>query len=364
MNVNFTKLISSAAAVLAVGSSAYAQQKSCAPTPAPCCFEQGYEICNDKFPAAYNASARIDVQCSWDFFATASFIYWHADQESMDLAFPYDVTGFPHHDEILVQKFEYKPGFKVGLGMDFDHDNWVGFVEYTWFHQETSLGTADAPAGRSWAMTSWYNNFLDHISTVKSEWKANLEILDATLSRPYYQGRKLTILPFAGLRGAWIRQNLRIEATSTEQGMTVNPIVSHNRSQSWAVGPRAGLQAHWLLGWGFRMEGDVSGSLLYTRYTKVSHIEDAGTGSSLGSLSYHDYNTLRPMADMGIGFGWGSYFDRQNYHFDLLATYDFNVMWGQNMMRQVTNIVNGHLTSSAAGDLHLQGLTVTARFDF
>jgi len=358
MNVNFTKLISSAAAVLAVGSSAYAQQKAAAPMPASsCCFEQGYELCNDKFPAAYNAAARVDVQCSWDFFVTGSFIYWHVDQDAMDLAYPY--AGGVAVGTVLDQKFDYKPGFKVGLGVNFDHDNWVGFVEYTWFHQKTDLGTTVAPDGDTWHTTSWFDA-RTNVTAISSKWKTNLDILDATLSRPYYQGRKLTILPFAGLRGAWIRQNLKIDATTD-----ATDYYSKNHSHSWAVGALAGVQAHWLLGWGFRFEGDVSGSVLYTRYTKVSTNEYNTVGTSFGNLNLHGYNTVRPMAGLTAGFGWGSYFDRQNYHFDLLATYDFNVLWSQNMMRHAANLANSASGIAAQpADLHLQGVTVTARFDF
>jgi hypothetical protein len=359
MNVTLTKLISSAAAVLAVGSTSYAQQKSCAPTPAPCCFEQGYEICNDKFPAAYNAAARIDVQCSWDLFATASFLYWYADQEAMDLALPIQGTV---NGQVLIQDFDFKPGFKVGLGVNFDHDNWVGFVEYTWFHQTNKTGLTEAPADTSW-LPSWFQS-RSSISnpTVGSQWRLNMDIVDATLSRPFYQGRKLTVLPFGGLRGAWIRQNMKVEALQPA-GVEIEAatFLSKNHSHSWAVGPRAGFQAHWMLGWGFRIEGDAAASLLFTRYTKVTHNETEDDVSNVYA-SFHDYNTVRPMADMGIGFGWGSYFDRQNYHFDLVATYDFNVMWGQNMMRELAMQTNG--IAFEAADLHLQGLTATARFDF
>jgi hypothetical protein len=69
------------------------------------------------------------------------------------------------------------------------------------------------------------------------------------------------------------------------------------------------------------------------------------------------------MAGMGLGLCWGSHFDCQNYHFDLLATYDFNVLWGQNMIRCAANQGQSYAGLQPA-DLHLQGLTVTARFDF
>jgi len=355
------KFICATTALLAVSTLSYAQQKSsCAPTPpTPCCFEQGHEICNDKTPAAYNASARIDVQCSWDVFVTGSFIYWHVDQDAMDIAYP--LYEDESSDKIFVQNFDYKPGFKVGIGANFGHDQWVGLLEYTWLHQSTT-GSKTAFDDTAWEMTSWMaitqTSPAKDYDRVEGKWHANFDILDATLSRPFYQGRYLTILPFGGLRGAWIRQNLKIEADNSSY---VN--ISHNHSRCWAVGPRVGFQAHWLLGCGFRFEGGASASALFTRYTKVTN-NCSSNGATYSYMAFKDYNTVRAMADIGVGLGWGSYFDRQNYHFDLLAAYDFNILWNQNMMREVCNIRTYYGTSSSAGDLHLHGLTATARFDF
>jgi len=359
------KFVCSAAAILAA-SSVMSAQPMPASKQAPCCFEQGYEICNDKYPAAYNAPARIDVQCSWDIFATASFIYWHVDQEAMELAVPAitDVVTLMQ-GEYLVQDFDYKPGFKVGLGVNFGHDNWVGFVEYTWLHQTTDTGTSTVPSDADyWNVASWFNDPLEP-TTVGSKWRMNMDLLDATLSRPFYQGRKLIILPFGGLRGAWIRQNMKVQAVVPPAGEQIpaENMLSRNHSHNWAVGPRAGLKAHWLLGCGFRFEGDAAASLLYTRFTKVTHVESVN-GVTGAFSSFKDYGTVRPMADMGVGIGWGSYFDRQNYHFDLLATYDFNVMWGQNMLPKASSVAAIYGDNSEAADLHLHGLTVTARFDF
>jgi len=332
MSMNFEKMLMQSAAIVALCSCAYANPGESITQSAPMQNQsmQANDAC-DKLPAAYNAPARIDVQCSWDFFLSASFTYWQADQEAMDLAYP--TAG----GNVMTQEIEYKPGFKVAMGMDFDYDNWVGSVEYTWFRSATKSHYVGAYTG---------TNFLDHaLTNFHSSWKANIDLVDVMMSRPYYQGKKLTILPFGGLRAAFIRQNLHMN--------DANPAFnSAYKSHSWAVGPRGGLQAHWLLGCGFRVEGDLSGSLLFTQYD-VSN----------GTVHFDDYNTLRPMADMGVGLGWGSYLDKQNYHLDLLATYDFNVMFGQNMMRALAEIGNTG-TSFEPAALHLQGLTLSARFDF
>lgn len=352
MNLKFTKLISSATTVLAMGASAYADTNCCPPPKCcPVACDQGYELNEKCFPAAYNAAARFDVQNCWDFFVSGSFIYWNASQDGMDLAHQVVAgTMASTGGSVLVQKSEYKPGFKVAIGMDFDYDNWVGAVEYTWFRSKTHKSGESLGAGTSWMLHAW---FPPHAlaSEVSSEWKLNMDILDATLSRPFYQGRMLTITPYTGLRAAWIRQNLEVEGFE---------LASHNHSQSWSIGPVAGMQSRWLLGSGFRIEGDVGGNILYTRYTKVSNRVD---GVISHPLDQHDRSTLRPGASMGLGLGWGSYLDCQNYHLDILASYDFNVFSGQNVMRDLVDGV-GEGDTAATGGLYLHGLTATVRFDF
>lgn len=379
MKVNLTNMISSAAVVLATTSSAFAQHSKSnqmKDNGCPCPpFEQGMPLTQcENFPAAYNASARTEVRCSWDVFLTGTFLYWYVGQEGMDTGYNTAIansTLLPPNDGLKVaQKGGYKPGFKVGLGADFDFDHWVGYLEYTWMHASTSQSTNAGSDSRGTAVIdlgTWYNRqtgtATDHTATgLSSKWKVNLDMLDAMLRRPYYEGRNLTITPFAGARAIWLRQNFRLSATATNAPQ--NPAVSHNNSKSWGLGPRAGMQGHWQLGLGFRLEGDASASLLYQRYTKVAHSEDAIVAGTIGPVvKYKNYGALRPIADMGLGIAWGSYLDCQNYYLDFAANYDFMVMWGQNMMRHLVDDLN-YGVDGAPAELFYHGLTFTVRFDF
>ena len=379
MNANLTNLISSAVAVLAMTSSAFAQHSKqgqkmkdngCPCTP----FEQGLPLTNcENFPPAYNQAARTEVRCSWDVFLTGSFLYWFVGQEGMDIGYNTALDGatlLPPNDGLKVgQKGQFKPGFKVGIGADFDLDKWVGYLEYTWLHGTTSQSLNSGTDTRGQAVIvlgTWYNQQLTNADStaadVSSRWRINLDLLDGTMSRPYYQGRNLTIVPFSGVRAAWIRQNFRLSATTTNA--PDNPVVSHNTSKSWALGPRAGMLGNWQLGWGFRLKGDASASLLYQRYTKVTHSEDPLVAGTIGPVvKYKNYGALRPMADMGLGIGWGSYLDCQNFYLDIEAKYDFILMWSQNMMRHLVDDYNYGVDGQAA-DLFYNGLTVNVRFDF
>jgi hypothetical protein len=153
--MKYTIMIATAAALLQTG---YAQDevaavpqcakpkseckpKVCKPVcekkPDPCCppvcFEQGHEIAPNCIPPAYNQSAMYKLDCSYDTFATMSFIYWDVMQGGMDIALPWEATVDMFYDywhsaagnAVLFQKSEYTPGFQIGVGWSGAKDSWL-----------------------------------------------------------------------------------------------------------------------------------------------------------------------------------------------------------------------------------------------
>ena len=105
-------------------------------------------------------------------------------------------------------------------------------------------------------------------------------------------------------------------------------------------------------------------SLLFTQFTKVAHFvsnfdEDVGAAP----FAITNYNCVRAMAEGNLGFGWGQYLYRNLYHIDLSATYDFNFLWGQNMLKYMVNL-NGFGRGASPYDLLMHGLTINGRFNF
>lgn len=333
----------------------------------PCaCLEQGMGLPTEKkcFPAAYNAPASIATSCSWDFDVFASFLYWHVSQEDMDIA--HAAMSATQVGAVAYQNFDYKPGFKLGVGFDTNYDDWVGWVEYTWMHQTTSSSYSPpaqtSGATGSWASQDWFINYLAVLGSpnglVSSSWKMNLDMLDAVFSRPYYQGTQLTMSPYAGLRSLWLRQRLKVNLA-----ITASPGFAYaiNQSHAWSIGPVGGMMGHWLIGQGLRFEGNAGGSLLYMQYTSVGH-KELDSGTTVLTAGTSDLNALRPTTEFGVGLGWGSYYSCQQFYFDVSARYDFMVLWNQNVLRQLVGNLAGY--TEGPGNLYLHGLTVSARFDF
>ncbi len=300
-----------------------------------------------------------------------------AYEDGLDLAVSTTELGTlllaPRNGSFLFQETDFKPGFKVGLGVDLRHDDWSAFVEYAWFRSTTSMSSSapgDARGGVGvWLFSNWFNRQNNVAATaLSSEWTLDMDIIDAALSRPYYQGTHLIFAPIGGFRAQLIRQKLNIDAeifTSSEATPPLNA-TSISQSDSWAVGPRVGFLGEWHLDCGFRFVGDMAGCLLYTRYTKASNSQSpTTTAMNAGEVSAHftDYDTVRAASDFTVGLGWGRYVNCRKYHFDLLATYDFQIFWDENMMRQIADtLADG--TGHAPSNLYLQGLTVRTQLDF
>jgi hypothetical protein len=351
-------------------------------------FHQGEDSLEDTCRPTYNYPANVGMKDHFGGFVTASYLYWFAGQEGMDLATTatfVEASGsvIPSQEQStsVFQNFKYSSGYKVGLGYNFNnYDNWMVRLDFTSLHEKSSQSVLapQTPTSAPGAIvlitdevlyfTSW---FFQNAATsqaiaaekLSSSWHLGLDLLDGVASRPYYQGKSLTISPFGGLRAAFIKQSLHISADSILNLLPPSePVNSHNKSHSWGLGPRGGLEAHWLVGSGFRLQGNMGASLLFTRYTKVTHKEDPITLTYPVSYGFKNYNCLRPMAEMNLGLGWLHYFGKC-VALDLSATYDFNYLWGQNMMRNL-NDLNIIGTNAAANNLYLHGLTVSAALSF
>lgn len=334
----------------------------------------------DCYPGIYNVPANVDLACGWDVSATGSFIYWRASQDFMDSAFSaeFGLLGPSPAGKAanLYPSFGYHPGFKVGIGAESVFDHWNLTLDYTWLHQKTTNSTGSLPAAvavgdRVWIPKDWFNSLdvrlpSQQAAQVENKWKMHLDMLDLTASLPFYEAPEIVIYHMGGVRGLWVRQNYNVEAVLAN-ALGSAPVLSQNSSKCWSVGPLVGIAGYSLFKWGFRVQGETKFSMLYTRYTTLTHEEnDQGFGdiaAIAGSMA--TYGCIRPTSELGLGIGWGSYFGKTRYHADFSATYDFTILWSQNMMRQtVGSLADTYGYANMAGNLYLHGLTVDARLNF
>ena len=326
-------------------------------------FDQGHPVQEYQMRDAYNAPARINVSNPWNVFVQGTFLYWQPLQENMSLGVHYEVVNLVSQGHIITMDFDWDPAFKVALGFHFNHDDWTLFGEYTRFH---STNTKIEHLNTNWQMHGdrvWWPITYYAAETIYGKWQLEMDLIDLLLARSYYLGTNLLLMPYCGLRIALIDQKLYGYYTKTRPDDT---IYSSIKSDSWGVGPRAGINFNWFFISPFWAYFNIAASLPYTKYTVKYTADDDNDSIELSYKSKNTYHFLRPNIELGLGLGTGCYFADNQAHFDFTVGYEFHTFWGQNMLRYYASETrcNDYPNTYYPGSLFLHGFATSLRFDW
>jgi len=342
----------------------------CCP-PKPCCPEMPkMTLC-----PAYSAPAAIELLCNWDAWVDASFIYWQPSGENLELGIADHNTGSdddshlspvtPLVGNVVNMHFGFKPGFQVGVGINFGCDDWDGYAEYTYLRGTDTVSSSGFTPGQIHSFWISPAILLDesatNFSNGSAKWRTAFDFVDATAGRWYYSGKRLTFHPFFGFRAAFIRQRYSTAFISDGDLTT-----TFDKTHSWGIGPRTGVDGNWMVGCGFRFFGNAAADILYTRYNIKSQQTgvDIDVGVTEIDVSQHNLGYLRPHVDLETGIGWETYLDCNKWHLDFSAGYGFQVFFDQIMFRKWLDDIDIAKSIAPMGSLFIQGLTVKARVDF
>jgi hypothetical protein len=346
-------------------------------------FLPGDKIKAGQLPGGYNQSASYDCQDPWHLILSADYIYWKWQQALLQVGTLLTPTaagasGFLNGKaEVVFQNPTYASGFQLGLGCALKGmDNWNIYADYTWYQNTNDLTTISG-IDQYMAVSPILLQYLDGATPgvllagdLYTTARMHFDGVDLLLERPFYMGRKLTANFLAGFEALWITQkftatgsDLRFVSTNSNAPTAVNGTFnSYSQQKSWSIGPKFGLESNWLLGYGIKIVGSVAGSALYTSYIELQTATQGSVSNiNIATLFFNqkkNYNTINPVAETSLGLGWGSYLYKNNLHFDILASYDFNVYWNQNLIDVLVN------ATGSPGNMLLHGLNIKARFDF
>lgn len=310
------------------------------------------------------------------------FLWLRAIEDHLDYGWAGTQTGDGNNGPDFVrakaieQDYEFDPGFRVGLGYNFDYDDWDLHAYYTWHYTypKTSVSRSFADSGFVLGLFARVpvgdndNNNVMLFQNAKSSWQSQFNAWDLDLGRNYYVGNHLALHPVAGLKGALIRQHLNVRYTNGNNEQTdnngnvvgnISDVTTTGKSRYWGIGPKLGLFGSWELGAGFSINADVHGSLLYgeftTRYT-ARYVDEINANDTFSLRVTDSLYRLRPMAYVNLGLEWGRCF-WDWMHFNLHIGWEAQYWWQQ--MEFIT-----FRDDTPDGDLSLTGLNVGFRFDF
>jgi hypothetical protein len=341
-------------------------------------------------------------------FVTADFIWWKMHIGQMEYALngivdagnlvPADTSTRKGH--VKSPDFDFKPGFKVGAGLKFEHDGWDLYANYTWLKNGESRNHLNGESGKG---ASSFTNFvapgpflspgalLDalfspgavvgtfNIVNARSLFKQHFNAADLELGRNFFISKYLTLRPHVGLKGAYISDELILHFTPTGGakgfvgearvlGITKGKQRKHQKM--WGVGTRAGLNAVWHFCKNFGLYGDAAVTAFWSDFHVTSKDvvtarpallpalgddDDSDDDSDLTTLNTKEvFQEVTPVVEAGIGLTYMTWF------YDETCAFDVRAGWEE----QVWIDFNRFMDVGTTGNLSLHGLTIKAGLNF
>jgi len=311
-------------------------------------------------------------------YFTADFLWWKAKQAGMVYATNGVLTQVPTaaqsfqplnsgHNGLV--NYDWDPGFKVGAGYKFWHDNWDLYAEYTWLHTDGSDSlerqnglTPNFPLPEPVAQEEIANR-----ATSRAHLRFN--VIDLELGRNFYLSPQLTMRPHFGFKGTWQTQDWRTRYFSSflriqpNQGNTIpltGPYRMHHHNRYYGVGIRAGFDTAWHFTYQWSLFGDIAWTAMWSNYRLRRHdtVDDTTTGQKRRAINIHtSFYELKYVGELQIGLRFETWFADNSYHFQIQVGWEEQI-WINHMSYIGTSNPIPYF------DLTLHGLTLMTRFDF
>lgn len=317
---------------------------------------------------ARTASARPEVDGAGVFFMVDALL-WKANVGGSEYCYTDSspVAAYPLSGSIKDVDFGWDWGVKVGLGYNFEHDNWEADLLFTYFSSSegnhVNSGTASSLVPlKGAADLGSSGGGLDYCTEASSNYKFVYDNIDLELARNYFVSKSLALRPHFGIKSSWLHLTQTVRYTG---GAFIDDSTFFEKdlSKFWGIGPAAGMNSKWHLCKGFSFFGDVSGSLLWGYY-KVNHQEN----NSLDPVNDNIYikanmHRFAPTAQLALGLAYDHYMNSDKQHIGISLGWETIYYWRVNQMLQIVDFASRKY-SRVSEDASMQGITLHVRFDF
>lgn len=335
------------------------------------------EVCCDTpapGPYAFAFERDIGLSCPTNFFVNAELLVMQPRMEGLEYAIENsshsNAAVLPLHDgdfdgfSTKNHKWEWNYGFRAQMGFLLNHDRWM--VDFGWTYLKLKADDSDNIRGTGSLVPLWLppTETLNPGTIVSARWSGDLNALDLRLGKPFHVSRYLVMNPYMGLRTAWIEQKFLARQFGTftfGQSETVDPEMDAE-NDFWGIGARTGIDTEWMLNGGWKLLGNLSGSILYGKFDVTQQIALVGNQIEL----HHEFYTHVPTLDLALGVAWGQLFGDDKYAFDIALTYEFHEWFNQNRMRRFLDSSRAIASNMEVsnGDLSYSGFALKLQFDF
>lgn len=326
-------------------------------------------------------------------FLTADYLYWSPSEDGLEYAREVQVVsaaaaGFSPSASSLSTTYSvngsWSSGVRAGVGYLFGNmDHWDLYANWTYFlnHSQDSHGNPGAPFNPSHYFAPIWHPFLGQRSSAASEhWTLHYNTLDLEFGKEWRASRYFSLRPHAGLRAAWIDQDINSSYTGAwplAGGFAERSTSLQIDNDCKGIGIRAGTDTRFHFARDWSVLGQFSGAILYGKFDVTQTIQgyqqlDVGAvPTAYSNTKNTDEHSIIANLQLFLGIEWKTLFKQGKYSLSFGAGYEFLEWFHQNKASQTLISVVGDGSENAFtsettenGNLGLQGLTVKGRFDF
>lgn len=316
----------------------------------------------NKIPFGYHTEARLNIERPCDLFFSSSYIFWQPLEEGLDAAQGFPKSGYESSMVNKAQKVSYgfKSGFKIGMGINFIHDKWDCFAEYTRLtgHDSISKSAAnDETLIATWlpVETVQQSHTLNSLSALSS---LNLNNASLLFYKELYSSKRIILSPSFGIATAFISQKYNVQY---DYNYLSDPALSsHNSSRTWSLGPKVGLKGDFNLLGNFKFLAKGAVILAY-EYYKIT-LKLNSQNQSYSNTSETGWQ-LQPAFETSLGFSFGGYSCGKKLFSEFSLLYEFTSFLNQNFSRALKDSIKTQADGERS-DLSFHGPTASLKFIF
>lgn len=302
-----------------------------------------------------------------EFFVTGEFISFRARQDGLE----YARSGVRTNTHLELRQgtvktldFDFQPGFRVGAGLNFRHDGWDLYFNYTWLNPRQHYASAHQKMETQGLQALWFSQLpgtanpeVLPLLKAHAAWRLHFQTLDAELGRNYFVSPNLTLRPHVGFKAGWIDQiyGLKYIVDTSGGGLGIPPLIStlaFNQRCS-AFGMRIGNKSAWEFADMWSIFGDIAASILWSDFMTKRKDQLNDTTNLHTKQKFH---TLLPVLEIAIGLRYTHDFRNGHWRLILQGGWEEQVWFAMNRLINYPDHHDENLT--------LQGGTARISFTF
>lgn len=316
----------------------------------------------------------LELKNSWHLSTQVDYLYWSGSEVALPYALkakttlqiPSNPTGpfsLEPVKEYYVDGDSWSSGVRVGLGFDFPYDGWAFNAQYTHYSNQQKNSThvpefAQLLTGPGIdVLVDPWSNPADNIITatrvsyyqsIRAHWELTLNLIDLTLSRPFWISKSLSLSPFAGVRLAWNDTDFKTVSTILEGSTAIN---NHKKFKNhyFGAGLVAGVAPTFYFNRHFFLFNTIDFSLLYgnQKNSRKAEVETPTSVFDILSKSNSSTNNLQPIFDLNIGLGWGNTTANNRAYYEFKVGYEAHAWFNStNRLKLLTRNFDGNTEPS------------------